>query len=148
MNGTTSKSITTATAGGNHAAVNLPRRRVLLGAGVAAALAAVTAPAAAEGGPDAGLLRLLAALRTEQAFIDRWNMGDGVPWAEGEAANARWWAVLRKLLPIPALTAEGLRAKAEAVQITIDGMMTEESRDAGHEAALALVCDLVRLVQA
>ena len=77
-------------------------------------------------GADAQLLQLLATLRTEQALLDRWNASDGVSWADGEAANARWWAVLRKLLPIPARTAAGVRAKAEAVRLAINGTMPKE----------------------
>lgn len=105
-------------------------------------------PAGAVASPDADLLRLLADLRREQALLDRWNADDGVPWAEGEAANARWWEVVRQIIGTEARTAEGVRAKAEAVRLAVDGIVSEESRDPGHQAALALVSDVLRLVSA
>lgn len=99
-------------------------------------------------GADAQLLQLLATLRAEQAMLDRWNASDSVSWAEGEAANARWWSTLRRLLPIQARTPAGVRAKAEAVRLAIHGTVGKGQMEVGYEAALALVRDVLAMVAA
>ena len=129
MNGTTSKSITTATAGGNHAAVNLPRRALLLTAGAAAALPAAVMPAAAETGPDAELIRLCA---EHPALVKLANSGIE-PNGDGPVYAALYRAVDAIDASEPQ-TMAGVLAKARVARMDDDRTL-----------ALGIVYDLLRL---
>jgi hypothetical protein len=94
-----------------------PSRRGLLGRSGAALLAVTVARAAplaapATAGDDAELIRLHQAFLAEEEIIHAWN-ADTVTWAVGEAASNRWWGHLRAMQDVPAVTAEGVRIKAD-----------------------------------
>jgi hypothetical protein len=82
--------------------------------GAAAAAVAHAAPVAAPAaaGDDAELIRLHQAFLAEEEIIHAWNAGT-VAWEIGEAASDRWWGHLRAMQDIPAVTAEGVRIKAD-----------------------------------
>jgi hypothetical protein len=105
----------------NDTTTHTASRRGLLGrsgaallAGAAAATVARAAPLAAPvaAGDDAELIRLHQSFLAEEEIIHAWN-ANTVTWAVGEAASNRWWAALRAMQDIPALTAEGVRIKAD-----------------------------------
>jgi hypothetical protein len=125
------------------------RRRLLasataaLAAGAAIAAAAHSAPVATPDGAvddaevDAELLALCIAFMAEHAIIEAWNAGD-LSEAVGEAANDRWWALVRKIEGIPAWTWEGVRAKARVADKALWALGESENA----------VDDLVRYVLA
>jgi hypothetical protein len=108
------------------------RRRLFAGlsatllASAAIATAARGAPVAAlPAGDDAELLRLCSGFLAEDRVIKAWNAGN-VPEEVGEAANSRWWEYIRQIDGIPAMTPDGLRAKAECALLAPDGVADPE----------------------
>jgi len=123
----------------------MPRRRALLGAGAAAAFAAVIAPAAAEGGPDTSLIALCA---EHVANMTAYNHGDG-PDMEFDD-DPLWLAYSRtrdaitdaKPHTLAGMLAKARAAKAEAMDR--DGSVRPEG-SMGSDWAWDLMNDLLRL---
>jgi hypothetical protein len=108
-----------------------PSRRGLLTGGTAALLAGAAIatvahePAVAASGapgPDAELLRLLAALTAAHDAIARSNeLEDDTDYeAAVDAALEAWWPLAEQIRATPAKTLPGLRAKADALRMMIE----------------------------
>jgi hypothetical protein len=110
-------------------------RRSILTGGIAAL---AVAPALAASHADAELLQLLAAIKSNDVFLNGYERTDD--WTEFDVVSAENRRLFDRAMQIPALTKEGRRAKAELV---LD--LADDRSDANwiDRAAISLVRDLL-----
>jgi hypothetical protein len=137
----------------------LPRRGALSAAGAAALFAGLTTassartatapdvPASRASRRDAALLLLCAAHAEAYAEIQRIDATPGgVPEVECTAALDRFHGLVDQLGELPARTAEGVRAKAHALRLTLAHLVkvdTDESVEKGGQPEDLLAWSLI-----
>ena len=109
------------------APTHTPSRRGFLGHLMALPAAVGISPAAPpDSGADARLLALHRALARHDAALRHYDAATVPPPdfldrdAELDALLTNWWAVTRQMEATPARTAEGLRAKADALRMVLE----------------------------
>ena len=137
--------------------MNTTRRAVLAGAGAAAALAGVIAPAAASAGPDADLVRLYGTFREAKAEEVRLcalpNYKYGTPQNLNKEASIAEVCriedgILEQIAELPAQTADGLRVKAAILHEILPSAVDDFDLGTDSEEiilVMSLVNDTLRL---
>ncbi len=88
--------------------------------------------------PDAQLLQFASAFLDEDAVVTAWNAGE-VAEGIGEAALDRWWDCVERLTEIPAVSIQGLRAKARCVLRAVE--VTDETPGAADDCARSVLAE-------
>ncbi len=120
-------------------------RRSLFGATAAVLLLAQRPPAEASpaAGGDTELLQLCTEFHGIHAEL--LQLDDSAPDDVCDPLTARWWAVLRQAVAIPATTPAGIRAKAALFPPAMLNTIGEPPyNEVGHQLAHALVEDILR----
>ncbi len=122
---------------------NLGRRGLFGSAAAVALLAQRTTASAQPIDGDTELLKLCAEFQTLHADLIR-MVEEEAPDDVYDPVNARWWAVLREAMDIPASTHDGIRAKARLYLPAMQNTIGEPPfAEVGHELAHALVDDIL-----
>ncbi len=106
-------------------AVTMPTagRRWLLGAAAALLAATPSSAAPAPAGADAELIAVVAQMARHHVWIEKYEASTfeecEAAWAHFESVHDPWWDAAHQVEALTATTREGIRAKAQALQMML-----------------------------